>query len=140
MKKFIGFAAAGGALLPFLAAAQTVGSVLGTVLGIINTIVIILIAAAVAYFMWAVVKYITAKEEDQKGEARNHMIYGIIGLFVMVSVWGLVALLQNTFGVSGGIGPTGGFYACTDANNIAQCSSGLVAFCTGSPEIFAYCQ
>ena len=38
--------------------------------------------------------------EVTEKEARNVMIYGIIGLFVMVAVWGLVNVLINTFGLS----------------------------------------
>ena len=32
------------------------------------------------------------------------MIYGVIALFVMVSVWGLVGLIGNTFGIQQGGG------------------------------------
>ena len=142
MKKFIGFTGLGaGALLPLLAAAQqTLGGVGVTILGIINTIILILMALAVLYFVIAVIRYIMAKEEKAKGEARNNMIYGIIGLFVIFSVWGLVKILQTTFGVQGGVSPVGGgFYDCTLPVNIAQCI-GLNAICTGVPEVFAYCQ
>ena len=101
MKKFIGFTGLGaGALLPLLAAAQqTVGSLGITILNIINTVVLIVIALAFLFFLFSVFKYITTKDEKAKGEARNNMIFGIIGLFVMFAVWGLVKILQNTFGL-----------------------------------------
>ena len=103
MKKFIGFTGLGaGALLPLLTAAQTVGTVGATILSIINTIVLIIMALAFLFFIVAVFKYIMAKEEKTKGAARDNMIYGIIGLFVMVAVWGLVRILVNTFGLGGG--------------------------------------
>jgi len=69
-----------------------------TVSGILSTIVGLLIAFAVVMFLYGVVKYITAgAEEEKKKEARNVIIYGIIGIFAMVSVWGLVGILKNTF-------------------------------------------
>ena len=34
------------------------------------------------------------------------MIYGIIGLFVMVSIWGLVAILSGTFDLKNDIPDT----------------------------------
>jgi hypothetical protein len=69
--------------------------------GILNMAVPILIALAVVVFLWGVLKYVIAKEETQKKEGKNIMIWGIVGIFVMVSVWGLVAMLQNTFGIRG---------------------------------------
>ena len=104
MKKFVKYSLAGiGAMLPVLALAQqTVTSVAFTILNIINVVVLIILALAFLFFLIGVFRYITAKEDKAKTEARNNMIYGIIGLFVMFSVWGLVKILQNTFtGVSG---------------------------------------
>jgi predicted secreted protein len=40
----------------------------------------------------------TASPEKRKG-ARELMIYAVISVFVMVSLWGLVRLLAATFGV-----------------------------------------
>ncbi len=42
---------------------------------------------------------INAGDETARTEARNIMIWGIIALFVMVSVWGLVNVLDDTFGL-----------------------------------------
>ncbi len=68
---------------------------------IINKSVIPLIfALAVAMFVWGVVQYvINDDEEAKKAKGRQFMIWGIIALTVMVSVWGLVKILGNTFGI-----------------------------------------
>lgn len=85
------------------ASAQTTfGSILGTVGGLINTIIPILIAAGLAYFIYGVVKFIMSKDGDEKGTARKIMINGVIGLFVIVSVWGLIGVIQSTFGIGAG--------------------------------------
>lgn len=61
----------------------------------------LLISMAVIVFVIGVVKYIAgADEEAKRTEGRNFMIYGLVALFVMVSVWGLVGVLQGTFGMS----------------------------------------
>ncbi len=61
---------------------------------------------ALIFFFWGLAKYIlSAGDEEKKTEGRNIMIYGVIALFVMVSVWGLTTLLGNTFGVTGGGAP-----------------------------------
>lgn len=65
---------------------------------ILNKILPIIIAIAVIYFVYNAFMYMIAADEDRKGEAKSKMIYGVIALFVMVSVWGLVAVLSGTFG------------------------------------------
>lgn len=85
-------------LLPVLAFAQTgAAEIIGKVSDILNLIIPLIIGLAVVVFLWGVLKYVTAGESDDKSAARGLMIYGIIAIFVMVSVWGLVNLLIGTF-------------------------------------------
>jgi len=73
----------------------------GTIKTALNTIVGLLVAVGVIYFIWNVVKYIKkGAGANEKSEAVKGMTAGIIGLAVIVSVWGLVGLLQQTFGVN----------------------------------------
>lgn len=109
-----GIRAIGGALgvsiiIPKLAfaytctyAAGTLGAIMCTVVNLLNIAIPLLITLGVAWFIWGVVSYITAKDEEKKGAARSTMIHGIIGLFVMVCVWGLVNILATTFDVQSG--------------------------------------
>ena len=97
------------ALLPFLALAQalksgTLDGIAGGLLSVLNSIIIpLMIAIAVIIFFYGVVKYVLATGDDAaRAQARSLMIYGVVGLFVMVSIWGLVGLLQGTFGIGGG--------------------------------------
>ena len=69
-----------------------VGDILGAVLPI-------LIALGVVYFVWGVVMYMIASDEEAKKAGRDRIIFGIIGLAVIVGLWGLVAILRNTFGL-----------------------------------------
>ncbi len=93
----------GGVLLPSLVlAAPLVGDVpvlnlLGRFKAVLDAIIPILNRFALLFFLWGVANYILnpGKAED----ARNTMLYGLIGLFVMVSVWGLVRLLADSFGI-----------------------------------------
>ena len=60
----------------------------------------LLISLAVIVFVIGVIKYIAGADDSAKRtEGRNFMIYGLVALFVMVSVWGLVGVLQGTFGL-----------------------------------------
>ncbi|MFA4890526.1 MAG: pilin [Candidatus Paceibacterota bacterium] len=88
-------------LAPSLAFARSVTDIIsGTIMPIINAIIPLLIAVAVVLFLFGVVKFITsAGDEEKRKEARSFMLYGIIGIFVMVSVWGLVGILSDTLGL-----------------------------------------
>jgi phosphotransferase system glucose/maltose/N-acetylglucosamine-specific IIC component len=65
---------------------------------VLTPLVALIIAAAVVYFLWGVVKYINkvGKEEDRE-TGKKMMIYGVIAIFVMISIWGLVHILAATF-------------------------------------------
>ena len=71
------------------------------ILGMLNKAVIpILMALAIVFFIAGVVQYVinpSSSEEREKGQ--QYMIWGIVGLFAIVSVWGLVAILTGTFGI-----------------------------------------
>ena len=67
----------------------------------------LLISIAVIYFIWQVFQYTIAADEETKAKAKGQIIWGLVGIFIMVSIWGLVAILQSTFGttsVQGNIG------------------------------------
>lgn len=83
---------------PFIAfAVEDAQSLINVIGDILLRVVPVLIGIAVILFLIGVIRYITAGEEPEKRTAgRNMMIYGIIGLFVMISVWGLVNILGGT--------------------------------------------
>lgn len=100
MKKLIPAAAA---LLPMVAFAETetINSLIIFALDVLAKLVPVIIAIAVILFLWGVVGFITAGDDKEKRDnGRNMMVYGIIGLFVMVAVWGLVNILGDTFNLN----------------------------------------
>ena len=76
-------------------------NILSRVKDILDLVVPIVITLALIYFIYGVASYITAGDDEKKAEARDVMIYGTIGLFFIVSIWGIVALLQQFTGVAG---------------------------------------
>ncbi len=78
----------------------TLTQVLCTIGNILNSIIPILIVLGVVYFVWGVITYVISSDEEAKSAGRNRMIWGIIGLAVIVGLWGLVGILGNTFGVA----------------------------------------
>ena len=98
IKKIIPF---GLMAAPFVAGAATVSGIISLAQGWVNAILPLLVGIAVLVLIVGIIRYITAGEdEERRGKARGLMIYGIIGLFVMVSMWGLVFFLGSTFSIS----------------------------------------
>ena len=67
----------------------------------LNRAVAIIVSLAIVWFIWNVFQYVIAADEAKKADAKKYMVWGIVAIFVMVSIWGLVAILQSTFGTSG---------------------------------------
>lgn len=77
--------------------ALTFAGLVDKVVDVLATSVVRLIfALAFVYFMWGVVQYTLYPDGESKDKGRQMMIWGIIGLTVMFSVYALVRLLGNT--------------------------------------------
>ncbi|MCI0597841.1 pilin [Candidatus Parcubacteria bacterium] len=79
---------------------------------IISRIVVPLIfAVAFLLFIWGVFQYFIAggADEDKRKKGREFIVYGIIGFFLMIAIWGIVRLSVNTFGFGAGAPPVPGF-------------------------------
>lgn len=102
MKKKI-IAVAAVVLLPVLAFAQgnnftSLNASIDSVNRIINAVIPVVIGIAVLLFLVGILQYVTAGgDEEKRAAARGMIIFGIIALFVMVTVWGFVRILANTF-------------------------------------------
>jgi len=96
IKKLIPF---GLMAMPFAAGAvESADDLFNLVENILGKLAPMLVAIAVIILLVAIISYVRAGEDEEKrGKARSMMIYGIIGLFVMISLWGLVAILSGTF-------------------------------------------
>ncbi len=111
MKKFL--YAAVSFLVPAAAFAQTLNfeqlnTPITSLSNIINRLIPLIIGAAVLVFLWGVLKYVISGDDAEKrADARWFMVWGVVALFVMVSVWGLVRILQNTLGVGSNTGAPG---------------------------------
>ncbi len=90
-------------IIPFGVSAQVqnIFELGGLFLVLFNMLVVVLIALALVLFIWGVVQLITAQDDAEgRKEARKRITFGIIALFVMISVWGLVRVLVETFGTT----------------------------------------
>ncbi len=87
-------------MLPSIAGAVTLGHTIGTIGSLINALIPIILAIAVLAFFWGLAMYIFNKSnEGAAKEGIQIMVGGIIAIFIMVSIWGIVRVLQSTFKV-----------------------------------------
>ncbi len=65
-----------------------------------TTLVPLVFAIAFIVFLYGVYRFfiLGGDNDEKRAEGRQYIMYGVIGFAVMVSVWGLVNLLVNTFG------------------------------------------
>ena len=116
MKKIIALTSGVLATLavPLVALAQALNTAsdLGSkIINIINTVLVpVLFAVAFIVFLYGAFKtfIIGANSEEVKEEGKNLMLWGLIGFFVMVSIWGLVNILTGTVSFGNNTGPSAG--------------------------------
>jgi hypothetical protein len=90
------------------AAVNNLSDVGSFIINTINNILVpVLFAIAFIVFLWGAFEtfILGANNEDVKDRGKNLMLWGLIGFFVMVSVWGLVNILTGTisFGNNSGV-------------------------------------
>ena len=63
---------------------------------ILNPTIGFMFAVAVVMFIYGIVEYIwSADNEDKVAVGKKHMIWGIIGMFVMIGVYGILNILSG---------------------------------------------
>ena len=80
------------------AAPRTWSELVYSLVSLMNAGAITLITLAFVGYFYGVASNILVFGEDTHGEKRRaYFIWGVIILFVMVSIWGILQLLQKTF-------------------------------------------
>ncbi len=80
-----------------------IGSGSSGIIGLLNTVVVpVIFAFAFAAFVWGVVNYffLHGGEEAKREEGRKFVLWGILGMVVLLSVWGFVNIVLSTLGIA----------------------------------------
>jgi uncharacterized membrane protein YfcA len=72
---------------------------------LLKILIPLLISVMVIWFIWTVVQYSMTTEEEKKKKAKKGIINALIGVFIVVSFWGIIAVIQNTTDVSNRVNP-----------------------------------
>jgi len=67
---------------------------------IINPIIGIVFALGFALFLWGVASYILKSgNETDRQTGKDHIIWGLVGMLIMVAVGGIINMIRNTLGL-----------------------------------------
>ncbi len=99
-------------LFPILVSAQStnftyVNSFFNGLNGLFRNVLLpLLMAVAILIFVWNVLRYFIWSADDPAGRetARTYILYALMGLVLIVAVWGFVALILQFFGLGTGSG------------------------------------
>ena len=134
-------------IVPFIAYANGLIEVFQVVQTVLSALIPISITLALVYFIWGISQFILVSGNDEKREeGKQKIIWGIISIFVIVSIWGIVNFIGSSFGIGtggtvtipmlptqGGTGGGGG--GSSGGSQLQQCIDG----CGGDSSCIADC-
>ncbi len=85
-----------------VSAAESITVLIGAATRLVTNILIpVAFALCIFYFFWGIAKYIRTSAGGDKvvEEGKRAMVYGIIGIFVVFSVWGIIKFIQSETGI-----------------------------------------
>lgn len=85
-----------------LAAASSVDILIqGITREIVNPLIVVMFAAALVAFVWGVRGYISGADNPEvRAKGSQQIMWGIIGMGLMVMTFAIVKIILNTFGIS----------------------------------------
>lgn len=93
-------------LLPVVASAQglsTAQSLVDAVGDIVNSLIPIAAGLALLGFFFGLAKYIfQAGNDEAQDEAKSIMVWGVIALFLIAAIGGIIEVLRTTLGIGDG--------------------------------------
>jgi len=73
------------------------------------------------FFIWGLIEFLWGLKDGKVDEnGKNHMVYGLVGMLIMVSVYGIISLIMNTFGID--------LSTATDVSRVQNVNPGINFF------------
>jgi len=67
---------------------------------IINPLILFLFALAIVFFLYGMLEFLLNQTSDEKKTTgRSHMIWGIVGIAIMMGVWTILNIILNTLNI-----------------------------------------
>lgn len=68
---------------------------------ILNPIILLMFFAAFLVFFWGLINFISnAENEEARITGRRHMLWGVVGITIMVCAYAILGMMTGTFGIS----------------------------------------
>jgi len=65
---------------------------------VINPLIIAFFAVAIAIFLYGVLEFVMNQDnEEAKTKGKSHMIWGVVGITIMMAAWPILVVIKNTF-------------------------------------------
>lgn len=74
---------------------------------IINPLIVLGFVLATIYLFYSIIKLIWGSDSGDVSKKRDAVIYGVVGLLIMFSVYGILILVLRTLNI-----PCGGLFFC----------------------------
>lgn len=90
-------------LLPSITSSQGVQELITDSYSVVGLLTTIAVGSALLVFFWGLAQFILHKSggsETAQTEGSRLMVWGIIALVIMISIWGIVSLIQSEFNIS----------------------------------------
>lgn len=69
---------------------------------IINPLIILLFAVAMVMFLYGIVEFLmNGENEEKRTTGKQHMMWGVIGLTIMMGVFAIINIMLKTFNITG---------------------------------------
>lgn len=95
------------------ATSKTLASIIDLIISYANKVLVLMMGIAVVAFVYHVIKYFILADSERK-EAAPYVMWSLVGFFVILSMWGLVNILQNTFGLQNDTNRPAGWQSFTN--------------------------
>src|SRR3989344_425085 len=86
-------------LATFAAGAQ-LENLMDTIGRLVKSAIPILVGLALVFFIIGLIRFVIAAEEEKRKEGKSMMWWGVVALFVIVSIWGITAFIGEQLGIS----------------------------------------
>lgn len=91
-------------LVPLVAEAQGLQPIVTYASKFLNYAIGIIIGLAIVGFFWGLVQYLfSAKGGPEQRKASLLMVYGVLAIFLMLSIYGIIRMLQSSLGINGSV-------------------------------------
>ncbi len=76
---------------------------------LVSQSIIIVFSLALLFFFWGIAQFVLHSGDAKvRDDGKNKIFWGVIAMFVMVSIYGIIYFIGNLFGIPTGLDSSGG--------------------------------